>query len=332
MSARPPIGSSRPRITSVFGVSDRVSMPRIGKIRLGEKKISAGGKEYPTETDYFRLDPDQYMAPEDRQQLIDRFTEVYGERAQILRDVYFPSDAKEFVFPQGLEWWGKTEAGAKKLCEGNGAEAVRLDVKNGGWNSRPCCQAAPCAEWDAGNKCKLMSRLRIFLPSISVSGYFQIDTSSQVGTGNVLDLINHMLKTFGRLTSIPLVLSREPKPIVYEGKTTTHYVLVMRAPNINLDEFKQIVSRNQFALAAPADVDLEIEPEDVPEELVPATVQEPSVDPELLDKISMGFDLLGMSVANRAANLHRFKGNEAALLEQIKQKVAAKNAQSEVTA
>lgn len=304
-------------------------MPRIGKLRLGEKKVSAGGKEYPTETDYFRIDPDQHMAPEERQRLIARFAEVYGERAQILRDVYFPSDAKEFVFPQGLEWWGKTEAGSKKLCEGSGAEAVRLDVKNGGWVSRPCCQAAPCAEWDAG-KCKLLSRLRIFLPQVSMSGYFQIDTSSQVGTGNVLDLINHLLTMFGRLTSIPLVLSREPKPIVYEGKTTTHYVLVMRAPNVNLDEFKQIVSRNQFLLPAAADVDLEVEHDDLPEELVPASVQEPAVDPVLLAKINAGFDVLGTNAANRAASLHQFKGREEDLLKKISAKVDAQNA--EVTA
>lgn len=305
-------------------------MPRIGKLRLGEKKVSAKtGASYPTETDYFRVDPDQHMAPEERERIISRFAEVYGERAQILRDVYFPSDAKDFVFPQTLEWWGATANGPKLLCQGNGVEAIRLNVETGQWESRPCCQVSRCEEWEA-KKSKLMSRLRVFLPQVSMSGYFQIDTSSQVGTGNVNDLINHLLTMFGRLTSIPLVLSREPKPIVYEGKTTTHYVLVMRAPNVNLDEFKQIVSRNQFLLTAAADVDLEVEHDDLPEELVPASVQEPAVDPALLAKINAGFDVLGTNAANRAASLHQFKGREEDLLKKISAKVDAQNA--EVTA
>jgi hypothetical protein len=332
MSARPPIGTSRPRVTSVVGISDRVSMPRIGKLRLGEKKTSGSGKEYPSETDYFRIDPDPHMAPDARQILIDRFHAEYGERAQILTDVYFPSDVKDFAFSSSLEWWGKTQAGGKLLCQGNGVEAQRLNVETGQWESRPCCQVARCPEWEAG-KSKLMTRLRIFLPKISMSGYFQIDTSSQVGTGNVLDLINHLLTMFGRLTSIPLTLSREPKPIPYEGKTTTHYVLVMRAPNVNLDEFKQIVSRNQFLLAAGGgEVDLEVPEEDVPEELVPAEVQEPAVDPELLTKIKAGFDILGTNEANRAASLHQFKGREEALLVQINRKVDRQQADCQKTA
>lgn len=332
MSARAPIGTQRPRITSVVGISDRVSMPRIGKLRLGEKKINGTGKEYPTETDYFRVDPDQHMAPEVRIDLIKRFTEVYGERPQVLRDVYFPSDAKEFVFPNGLEWWGKTEAGAKKLCEGNGVEANRLDVKNGGWVARQCCQAAQCAEWDAG-KCKLLSRLRIFLPLVTMSGYWQIDTSSQVGTGNVLDLINHLLVMFGRLTSIPLVLSREPKPIVYEGKATTHYVLVMRAPNVNLKEFRQLVSRSKLMLTAGTDdVELETVDEDLPEELVSAEEQEAAVDPELIEKIRLGFDILGTNDAQRASARHRYKGRETELLAEISNRIDAKTKSAEALA
>lgn len=306
-----------------------MSMPRLGKLRLGEKKVAASGKAYPAETDFFRLDPDQHMAPEQRQDLIDRFTAAYGERPQILRNVFFPSDDKDFVFPNGLEWWGKSEAGAKLLCQGNGVEASRLVVSNGAWIPRPCCQAAECAEWAAG-KCKLMSRLRIFLPEITVAGYFQIDTGSVVGTGNVLDLINHLLTMFGRLTSIPLVLSREPKPITYEGKVTTHYVLVMRAPNVSLTEFKQLVAQNanQMLLTA-GDVELEVPEEDVPEELIPTDTQEPEPDADLMKKIAAGFDALGTTQANRLVHLQRFKGREVELLREINSRVDAAAAKAE---
>ena len=38
---------------SIIGLSEKLRLPRRGKIRLGEKKVSAKGKEYPSALDYF---------------------------------------------------------------------------------------------------------------------------------------------------------------------------------------------------------------------------------------------------------------------------------------
>ena len=37
----------------IKGMTDREYVTRVGKIRLGEKRISRNGKEYPAATDYF---------------------------------------------------------------------------------------------------------------------------------------------------------------------------------------------------------------------------------------------------------------------------------------
>lgn len=325
-SVRRVIGSTgRPRFSSVNGLTDRVSMPRIGKLRLGEKAISSKGNAYPKETDYFRCDPDAHLVPEERQKILAKFAEVYGERPSVLRDTFFPSDDKEFVFPHPLEWWASSDSGAKLLCQGNGLEAVRLNVESGAWESRPCCQASDCREYLAG-KCGLKARLRIFLPLITMSGYWQVDTGSQIGTGNILDVTNHLLTMFGRLTSIPLVLSREPQPVVFEGKANTHYILHLRAPNVDLQEFRELVAQNRIALP-PADVDLEEldAADDVPEELIEDSVQQPAVNAELLAKIDAGFEILGTTKANREVSLHQFKGREEELLRKINEKVDKQN-------
>jgi hypothetical protein len=320
MSARPPIGVSRRRFSSVEGFAKRVSMPRIGKLRLGIKDVARSGNEFPKEIDYFRCDPDPHINPEERKKILEKFAAVYGDRPTVLSNVFFPNDDKSFVIPHPIEWWAQGKNGAKLMCQGDGVEATRLNIETGDWQTRHCNQVAECAEWNAG-KCGLKARLRIFIPNVTVSGYWQVDTSSQYGVGNILDVVNHMMTMFGQLTSIPLVLSREPEPITFEGKTTTHYILHLRAPNLDLQEFRTLVSRNQLSLP-PADIDLEEPDVDVPEEIVADSVQEEPADPEVLAKIKLGFDALGTKDVDRATALHTYKGREQVLLDSINKRVA----------
>jgi len=314
-------------ISSVANISDRAGMPRLGKIRLGEKKKSASGKEYPAEIDYFRCDPDEGMQPSDRTLLLERYGLIYGARPTVLTDVFLPSDDRTFTFPNALEAWKKTAAGAKRWCYGDGVRASRIDFQTGDWSDLSCCHVQECPVMNAG-ECKLVSRLRIFLPKISMAGYWQIDTSSQASTGNVIDGLNQLEGMFGRLTNIPLALSREPKDMTFEGKVTKHFILHLRAPNVDITEFQKLLATRQLALPpAPPNPTTEADdadiPEDVPEELVPEAIQEPAVDPELLAKINVGFDILGTSQAQRESSLHQFKGRELDLLKKISYRIDA---------
>ena len=314
--------SARPLISTVVNISDRGGMPRLGKLRLGEKKKTAGGKEYPSELDYFRCDPEEGMLPADRIELAKRFKDLYGERPTTLTNVYLPSDDRAFTFPNSLEAWKQTQGRSKRWCHGDGVRAERLDFQTGEWSEMRCCHVEECPIMSAGD-CKLISRLRIFVPDVSMAGYWQIDTSSQASTGNVIDCLNQLETIFGRLMNIPLVISREPKAMTFEGKANTHYVIHLRPPNVNLEQFKQLVAKRQMALPAPevdAD-DLDAIDDDIPEELIPESIQESAADPELLKKIEQGFDILGTSKANRAVSLHQFKGREAELLRVINGRV-----------
>lgn len=318
MSARPLIGQQRQRFTSIVGVAEQRVAPRVGKLKLGIKENPGSSKEHPKEIDYFRCVPDDGFSAEEQRRLTESFAHVYGERAAVLHETYFPSDDLDFVIPHPLQVWGKSEAGPKLLCEGNGVDAVRLNYETGAWEPRACCHVAEC-DWYNAKRCGMKARLRVFLPLVTVSGYWQVDTTSQIGVGNILEVANHMLSLLGHLRGIPFTLSREKEPVPFEGKVTPHWILHLRAPNVTLPDFKALIAqRGQISAGEPIEPDPDT---DLPEELVPASEQEPAVDPELLKKIKDGFDILDTSPANRAASLHQFKGREAELLTRILAKI-----------
>lgn len=332
-TARRPIGTTtRTRFTSVAGMAESRVMPRVGKLRLGIKETSGKGKEHPKEIDYFRCTPDEGFSSEEQAKLVESFTAVYGERPSRLHEVYLPSDDLEFTFPHPLQWWGSAEHGAKLLCEGNGVEATRLNYTTGEWEPRTCAQAGNCAEYNT-KKCGLKARLRVFLPLVTAMGYWQIDTGSEIGTGNILEVTQHILNLFGQLRGIPFNLSREKEGITYEGKTTPHYILHLWAPSVTLKELKVIAANGAQRSIAAGDVVL-VEPDpdvDVPEELVPESEQQPAADPQLLTDINEGFDALGTTTANRLVALNKFKGREPVLLQKIKAEIDERNAATSKT-
>jgi len=318
------IGTHRPRFSEVVGMKDRNVAPCIGKLKLGAKEKVGTSKEHPTELDYFRCVPDEGFSAEERKTLIENFDRVYGERAPRLHEVYFPSDDLDFVLPHPLQAWGKTDNGPKLLCEGNGVDAVRLDFESGNWIPRACCHAQEC-EWYNAKKCGMKARLRVFLPLVTISGYWQIDTGSEIGVGNTLQVTQHIKSVFGHLRGIPFTLSREEEMVPYGGKLNKHWILHLWAPNVTLSEAKALVAR-QGQLAIAGDVEL-VEPdpdEDIPEDLVPLSEQGVPVDPELLKKIEDGFDILGTSQSNRQVHLHRYKGREKDLLVEINNRINLK--------
>src|SRR3990167_4693089 len=92
----------------VAGLTDRVRLPRLGKIHLGVKKTSQRGTEYPSATDYF-------VTPQVVQ-------DIYGEKPREL-DVVFPTD--EIGRVAGVSWKNYSSARGK-VCWGDGEHAVRL--------------------------------------------------------------------------------------------------------------------------------------------------------------------------------------------------------------
>lgn len=183
-------------------ISTARRLPRLGKIRLGLKKVSArSGKEYPTETPYF-------VVPRE-------VGTVYGN-APVELDVMFPVNDEEIIFPQQLEYYGSSR-GLK--CHGNKEIAMERQ-ESGGWQERKC----PCERLEKG-ECSERGHLLVLLPKVSVGGLYQIDTGSYHSIVDVNSGIDYVKALVGRIAMVPLKLRRIARDTHAEGSKQTHYTL-----------------------------------------------------------------------------------------------------------
>ncbi|MDP3766682.1 MAG: hypothetical protein Q8S13_01585, partial [Dehalococcoidia bacterium] len=107
----------------------RARLPRLGKIRLGVKKIAASGNEYPAEVDYFVI-PDELKG-------------ALGERPKLI-PVLFPVDDVERLLVADYTVYGRGQTGGPGLllrrCDGEG---FREWPRQGGEITGRCKKADP---------------------------------------------------------------------------------------------------------------------------------------------------------------------------------------------
>src|SRR6266487_740432 len=108
----------------IRGLSDRRRLPRLLKIRLGEKKKSAGGRDYPSESDYFVLKKEDGAT--------DEIIKLYALKPKSLRmmlpfevEAADPKTGDELVLNLSNRAYG-TNAGLK--CRGTGNNAAEFGV------------------------------------------------------------------------------------------------------------------------------------------------------------------------------------------------------------
>lgn len=188
--------------TSIKGLSEQRRLPRLGKIRLGIKKVSQkSGKEYPAETSYFVVPPE--------------VVKVYGETPTEL-DVMIPVEDLSVIIPQAYEMYG---SGKGLKCVGDGEIAYRHDDKTQDMKEIDC----PCEH--LGHDCKQRAHLRVILPKINVGGIYEITTSS---FNSIIDLnssVDYIRALIGRIALVPLKLKRVPTETHHDGKKQIHYTL-----------------------------------------------------------------------------------------------------------
>ena len=194
----------RQKFTRIEGLSSIRRLPRLGKIRLGVKKISEKtGKEYPTETKHF-VCPAEVM-------------HVCGTEPTELK-ISFPMNDPEVIFPQCYKWYGSSK-GLK--CRGDGVNALRLNDDTNALEEREC----PCELLDEG-KCKQRASLVFNLPDVGIGGVYQIDLSSYhsiVDINSGIDYARALLND--RIAFVPFKLKRVPKETHNDGKKQIHYTL-----------------------------------------------------------------------------------------------------------
>jgi len=195
----------------IYGFSDVIRIPRLGKIRLGVKEISQRtGAEYPKAVDYFVCPPEVQA--------------VHGERPKEL-EIMFPYEDIETVFPTALKRYGQ-QAGL--LCKGDGRTAQELVDGTDEWRDVPCTYQN-CPHYQRQH-CQEVGNLQVILPKVKgCLGVYQIDTTSFHSVTNIKNGLELLRQMVGRISMIPLILEvrmQETHPLV-NGKRIQSIVPVM---------------------------------------------------------------------------------------------------------
>lgn len=226
----------------IKGISDRRRLVRVGKIRLGVKKKSAKGAEYPSAVDYFVCKEDASTPAESAA----AFKEVYGacecadptkhqdgcSRPREL-DIVFPVDDPGLFADPNFKMYG---ASWGLICRGDGETAMAKwdaaqdgqrpeGLEGGTWANKDTqswlyrtipCLAEKCP-MQASEKplCKAVMNLQFMLPRVRGIGVWQIDTGSWNSIRAVLDSVELVKAiTGGRVRGLPLTLRLVPKEVI----------------------------------------------------------------------------------------------------------------------
>lgn len=245
---------------AIKGVSDIKRLPRLGKIRLGEKDVSKRtGQEYPKAVDYFVCPPE--------------VQKVYGEKPRAL-DIMFPVEDEEIFFPQ---WYKRYGSSTGLFCKGDGERATAIDPETGGIQETECCPDE--CEWFLKKHCRRLANIRFLLPRVPGLGVWQINTTSFhsiVNLNSVITMIRGV--TGGRIRMIPLKLTLKSQEVTPGGKKKIVYVLDLVAP-FTLDKLINFAQKAlpEFTVDKPDD-------NDRPEDLYPdAVLNKEDPEPFTLD-------------------------------------------------
>ncbi len=204
----------------INGLTDKRRLPRIGKIKTGEKAISKGGKEYPRAIDYFRFDIDD-------EKLMEVAKKLYGDQPKVL-DITFPFDDEapfDNVFPQ---YYKRFRASMGCVCKGDGIKATEA-LEDGTFNDDKVCLGQECEEHKA-KKCRQVASLKFAVAKFPALGIFQLDTGSYNSIVNINSTLALVKELPGhKINGVTFRLSLEPQDAKVEGKKKTIRVLHLMA-------------------------------------------------------------------------------------------------------
>lgn len=220
----------------IKGLTDNLRMPRLGKIRLGEKLTNNRGREYPSALDHFGL-PDELIP-------------LLGEKPTEL-EIMFPVEDEDIFASTWFRAYTYTNG---LVCKGDGEYADRtVDVKkakpkgqseaiednpmathdtpgNDQERRRVLCRGQQCPDYIAG-RCKQNMMLQFLLPKVPGVGIWQIDTSSFNSIKNIWGGVALVRGYLGRASRIPLTLKLEPLEVIpKDGPRHIVHVLTLTCP------------------------------------------------------------------------------------------------------
>jgi hypothetical protein len=244
----------------IKGISEIRRIPRLGHIRLGIKKTSQKGVEYPSEVDYFILDPNTGDAKWNAE-LKEQFKSLYGEKPKAIK-IMFPPAAPEIFFAQFFKRYGKSTL---LQCKGDGEIAITTEEfakglekigedERGFWQVK--CLGPECP-YQLGNnefcpkapQCARMAALQVILPDIKGLGIWQIATGSYNSIVNINSALDWLKGLTGRFAMLPVTLMRVPTEIAYEGKKSKHYILQIDTKDVSIGDIQKFASLKSIQTA-----------------------------------------------------------------------------------
>ncbi len=217
-----------------------IRLPRLGKIRLGIKKLAASGKEYPVEVDYF-------VVP-------DEIKQKFGEKPKTL-PVMIAVEDEEKSLRQYYACYGSSQ---RIKCQGDGEIAERRDDK--GKIFQVQCPSPVDCDYAKQFKCHARIDIMLVLPDVNMGGCYQLSSGSvntDIDLRSGLEMARYL---FGRVSWVPMMITREERkiPDPETGKMQTHWP-VRLYPTATVSEVNQIRSdtnriierQERFALPEP---------------------------------------------------------------------------------
>lgn len=198
---------------------------RGGKLRIGEKRTNAQGKEYPAKLDYFKFVCDDAH-------VTDAFKALYGEKPTQLPIMFF-DEGLEFTFPHF--YTARRRSGI--WCFGDGVTATRytenpeqLSQEGRGDGFEVACnqdcpfKVLPKQGASKDRFCKPEGTLRFLLPELPTVQYFEIGVAKS-SLEKILTMLSLLSGMYGRITHIPVLLKMSPFQVNINGSNTTVYGL-----------------------------------------------------------------------------------------------------------
>lgn len=249
----------------ILGLTERHTLPRLGKIRMGIKAPNADGKgEHPVATDYLVCPPEVQA--------------VFGEKPRSLRIVIPVEDDEKWC----SQYYRRYSQSRGKICQGDGQACDRLvDTDTGEianhtsvnmeWRKERCL-GRQCPDYTAKPKpqCSEKMNLMFMIPEVPGLGVWQLDSNSVNSMRNINNSARLIRLLYGRISMIPLVLSMEQREVINpdDQKKKKVWVLKLGAEDTLLDvasqmtEFaKKLPDAVSLAIPSPDDKDVETESE-----------------------------------------------------------------------
>jgi hypothetical protein len=198
-----------------------VSLPRHGRIRLGEMVAAAGGGERPSKIDYFKVEADDQGTT--LPAAAEAFHAQYPGKPTTLR-AWLPCSTPDENFSAAYRLYGRS--GLKRRCSGPPGQGEALERKDDG-TVVPCACACDQLPDKSPLRCKFTWQLLLLLPDVS-AGVWDIVSGSEIGWRRIEGELKLAYELSGdlRLLEVDVVLVTDK--VNPEGKPGTVYTVSVR--------------------------------------------------------------------------------------------------------